>query len=84
MQEQTMSKQCTDYTFSPLLLLVPLPFVLAAFLPLDLDHSRAAPKEQRVAAMSTDHEPAAPAASAPHTVANTAANTAANRQYIAR
>ena len=43
-----MSKQSADPTFSPLLLLVPLPFVLATCLPLDIDHSRAAdPKVQR-------------------------------------
>jgi len=46
-----MSKQSADPTFSPLLLLVPLPFVLATCLPLEIDHSRAAtPKVQQVAA----------------------------------
>ena len=45
-----MSKQSADPTFSPLLLLVPLPFVLATCLPLEIDRSReAAPKVQRVA-----------------------------------
>jgi hypothetical protein len=50
-QEQFMSKQSADPTFSPLLLLVPVPFVLATCLPLEIDHSRAAdPKVQHVAA----------------------------------
>lgn len=43
-----MSKQSADPTFSPLLLLVPLPFVLATCLPLEIDHP-AAPKVQQVA-----------------------------------
>jgi hypothetical protein len=46
--EQAMSKQSADPTFSPLLLLVPLPFVLATCLPLEIDH-KAAPKVQQVA-----------------------------------
>jgi hypothetical protein len=52
--EQAMSKQSTDPTFSPLLLLVPLPFVLATCLPLEIDHAPA-PKVQRVA--GTEAEP---------------------------
>ena len=43
-----MSKQSADPTFSPLLLLVPLPFVLATCLPLEIDHAPA-PKVQQVA-----------------------------------
>jgi hypothetical protein len=55
MQEQVMSKQSADPTFSPLLLLVPLPFVLAIFLPLEIDHSRAAdPKVQHAAAAQAE------------------------------
>jgi hypothetical protein len=61
-----MSKHSTDYTFSPLLLLVPVPFVLATCLPLDLDHSRAAPpKAQHVAAVSAESQPGDAPASAP-------------------
>ena len=51
-----MSKQSADPTFSPLLLLVPLPFVLATCLPLEIDHP-AAPIVRRFGL--TDH-PAAP------------------------
>ena len=56
-----MSKQSADPTFSPLLLLVPLPFVLATCLPLDIDHSReAAPRVQHTAAAQAEtSEPAA-------------------------
>jgi hypothetical protein len=60
-----MSKQSADPTFSPLLSLVPLPFVLATCLPLDIDHSReAAPKVQHVAgaqAEATDRAALEPA-----------------------
>jgi len=50
-----MSKQSADPTFSPLLLLVPLPFVLATCLPLEIDPSRAAtPKVQQVAAAQAE------------------------------
>jgi hypothetical protein len=55
-----MSKQSADPTFSPLLLLVPLPFVLATCLPLEIDHSRAAtPKVQQVAAAQAQASDAA-------------------------
>jgi hypothetical protein len=56
-----MSKQSADPTFSPLLLLVPLPFVLATCLPLEIDHSRApTPKVQHVAAAQAQASDAAP------------------------
>ena len=42
-----MSKQSADPTFSPLLLLVPLPFVLATCLPLEIDHAPAPRKCSR-------------------------------------
>ncbi len=55
-----MSKQSADPTFSPLLLLVPLPFVLATCLPLEIDHSRAAPpKVQHMAAGQAETSDAA-------------------------
>jgi hypothetical protein len=56
-----MSKQSADPTFSPLLLLVPLPFVLATCLPLEIDHSRAAPRsvQHTAAAQAETGEPAA-------------------------
>jgi len=55
-----MSKHSADPTFSPLLLLVPLPFVLATCLPLDIDHSRAvAPKVRQVAAAQAETSDAA-------------------------
>jgi len=57
-----MSKHSTDYPFSPLLLLVPLPFVLATCLPLDLDKPRAAPRPQRVAAVQPEQAAVKPAA----------------------
>ena len=63
-----MSKQSADPTFSPLLLLVPLPFVLATCLPLEIDHSRAAaPKVQQMAgarAEASDPDALEPARSA--------------------
>jgi hypothetical protein len=64
MQEPVMSKHSTDYPFSPLLLLVPLPFVLATCLPLDLDKARAL-RPQHVAAMQAEQPAIKPAASAP-------------------
>ena len=55
-----MSKQSADPTFSPLLLLVPLPFVLATCLPLEIDPSRAAPpRVQQVAATQAETSDAA-------------------------
>jgi hypothetical protein len=69
MQEPVMSKHSSDYPYSPLLLLVPLPFVLATCLPLDLDKPRAAPRPHRVAAVQADQPAVKPAASAPlHTL----------------
>jgi hypothetical protein len=59
-----MSKHSTDPKFSPLVWLVPVPFVLAAFLPLTIDHSPA-PKQQQMAAVSSDGESQERAASAP-------------------
>jgi len=47
-----MSKHQSGEKFSPLLLLVPVPFVLAAFMPLTIDHP-APPKTERVAVTST-------------------------------
>jgi hypothetical protein len=60
-----MSKHSSDPKFSPLLLLVPVPFVLAAFLPLTIDHPVPAKTEQ-VAVTSIDGEPAASAPQASH------------------
>ena len=49
-----------DDKVSPLNWLIPVPFVLAAFLPLTIDHPTPA-KTERVAATSSDSEPAASA-----------------------
>jgi len=50
---------------SPLLWLVPVPFVLAAFLPVDLPRTDAPVAAQQVAAASADQETTNHAASAP-------------------
>ena len=55
-----MSKQSHDPKFSPLLLLVPVPFVLAAFIPLTIDHPAPA-KTERVAITTVDTDAAASA-----------------------
>lgn len=57
-----MSTHPRDLDFSPLLLLVPVPFVLAAWLPLDLSASRAAAKPERVAAAPLQGASAVPLA----------------------
>jgi hypothetical protein len=49
-----------DEKVSPLIWLIPVPFVLAAFLPLTIDHPMPA-KTERMAATSSDTEPAASA-----------------------
>jgi hypothetical protein len=64
-QEPVMSKRSTDPSVSPLLLLVPLPFILATCLPLNLDPSRAMYKADRVATVSHDGQRGEQAASAP-------------------
>jgi hypothetical protein len=50
MQEAVMSKHSTDPKFSPLLWLIPVPFILASFLPLTIDHSAPAKPQQMAAA----------------------------------
>jgi hypothetical protein len=60
-----MSKHSTDPKVSPLIWLIPVPFVVAAFLPLHLDPSRAMYKADRVATVSTDGNASEHAASAP-------------------
>jgi len=60
-----MSKHSTDPKVSPLVWLIPLPFVVAAFLPLDLDPSRAMYKPDRVATATADNHTSERAASAP-------------------
>jgi hypothetical protein len=62
MQEAAMSKHSSDPKFSPLIWLVPLPFVLAAFIPLTIDHPAPA-KAQTIATASIDREPADAASS---------------------
>lgn len=59
-----MSKHSTDPKFSPLLWLIPVPFILASFLPLTIDHP-APTKAQQVAATTSDHAAADSAASSP-------------------
>lgn len=50
---------------SPLLWLVPLPFVLAAFVPVDLPREHMPEAGQRVAAAAAEHQSAHSTASAP-------------------
>ena len=57
-----MSKHQPNEKFSPLIWLIPVPFVLAAFIPLTIDH-RMPPKAQAVAVAATDGEPADAASS---------------------
>lgn len=51
---------------SPLVWLIPVPFVVAAFLPLHLDPSRAMYKADRVATANADGRTRERPASAPH------------------
>lgn len=60
-----MSRHSTDPKVSPLVWLVPVPFVLAAFIPLTIDHSPT-PKQEQVAVVSTEGESIQRAASAPN------------------
>jgi hypothetical protein len=55
-----MSKHDPNEKVSPLVWLIPVPFVLAAFLPLTIDHPMP-PKAERMAATSSGTEPAASA-----------------------
>ena len=56
-----MSKHDPNQKFSPLLWLIPVPFVLASFLPLTIDHPMP-PKTERMAVVGTDDgSPEAPA-----------------------
>jgi hypothetical protein len=55
-----MSEHDPDEKVSPLVWLIPVPFVLAAFLPLTTDHPMP-PKAERMAATSDHTEPAASA-----------------------
>jgi hypothetical protein len=64
MQEAVMSKHSTDPKFSPLLWLIPVPFVVASFLPLNIEHPMPV-KTERMAVVSTDSESAEAAASQP-------------------
>jgi hypothetical protein len=69
MQEAVMSKHSTDPKFSPLLWLIPVPFILASFLPLTIDHSAPAKPQQMAAAedsASADRDNAASAPRLPH------------------
>ena len=59
-----MSKHSTDPKFSPLLWLIPVPFILASFLPLTIDHSMPA-KPQQVAAADEGAKVDSAAASSP-------------------
>jgi hypothetical protein len=62
-----MSKNRPDEKYSPLLWLIPLPFIAASFVPLTIDHPAPA-KPQRVAAATHQRAPAAsePAVSSSH------------------
>ena len=55
-----MSKHRPNEKVSPLIWLIPVPFVLAAFLPLTIDHSMPA-KADQMAVATSDTEPAASA-----------------------
>jgi hypothetical protein len=55
-----MSKHRPDEKVSPLVWLIPVPFILAAFLPLTIDHPMPT-KAERVAAAGSDTVPAASA-----------------------
>ncbi len=52
-----MSKHRPDEKVSPLIWLIPVPFILASFLPLTIDH--AAPAKAQQVASATDGERAA-------------------------
>ena len=65
-----MSKHQSGEKFSPLLLLVPVPFVLAAFMPLTIDHPAPA-KTERVAVTTVDGESAASAPQGAHSEPST-------------
>jgi hypothetical protein len=68
MQEAVMSKHSRDPKFSPLLWLIPVPFILASFLPLTIDHPVPAKPQQMAAAAnsaSADSTSADKAASSP-------------------
>ena len=58
-----MSKHRKDEKYSPLLWLIPVPFILASFLPLTIDHPMPA-KTERMAVV-TDDSSAERAASSP-------------------
>ena len=60
-----MSKHSTDPKVSPLVWLIPLPFLAAAFVPLHLDPSRAMYKPDRVATATIDGRTSERPASAP-------------------
>ena len=53
-----------DEKFSPLLWLIPVPFILASFLPLTIDHPMPA-KTERMAVVANDSASADHAASSP-------------------
>jgi hypothetical protein len=58
-----MSKHRPDEKFSPLLWLIPVPFIMASFVPLTIDHPMP-PKAQQVAS-SAERNSADSAASSP-------------------
>lgn len=64
-----MSKHSRDPKFSPLLWLIPVPFILASFLPLTIDHPMPAKTQQMAAsADSATVDSAASSPRLPHTV----------------
>jgi hypothetical protein len=63
MQEAVMSKHSSDPKFSPLLWLIPVPFILASFLPLTIEHSM--PTKTERMAEATDSAAVDRAASSP-------------------
>jgi hypothetical protein len=62
-----MSKHRPDEKFSPLSWLIPVPFIVASFLPLTIDHpSPAKPQQMAVAADSAAVDSAASSPRLPH------------------
>jgi hypothetical protein len=69
MQEVVMSKPSTDPKFSPLLWLIPVPFILASFLPLTIEHPVPAKTQQMAATIdNATVDTAASSPRLPHTV----------------
>jgi hypothetical protein len=55
-----MSKHSTDSKFSPLLWLIPVPFILASFLPLTIEHPMPAKTQQMASASDSDRAASSP------------------------